>query len=122
MVTALQVALLAPFTLAGGAKTALSYERFASLPFQEWAADFRPSHVKVIGIVELGAAAASAASLASDSNEVLAIGATVVMATVMAGAAATHLRRQEYPNLVGNLTWLAAALAVAWSRTHDYLA
>ena len=40
--------------------------------------------------------------------------AGVGMALVMAGAMATHLRRAEYPNIVGNLLWLGVALFVAY--------
>ncbi|KAB2865729.1 MAG: DoxX family protein, partial [Bauldia sp.] len=35
--------------------------------------------------------------------------AGVGIAMVMAGAIATHLRRAEYPNAVGNLVWLGLA-------------
>jgi len=34
----------------------------------------------------------------------------------MAGAMATHLRREEYPNVVGNLVFLGAALFVAYGK------
>jgi hypothetical protein len=42
--------------------------------------------------------------------------AAVGLALVMAGAMATHLRRSEYLNMVGNLMWLGLALFVAYGR------
>jgi hypothetical protein len=40
----------------------------------------------------------------------------VATALVMAGAMATHLRRSEYLNMVGNLMWLGLALLVAYGK------
>lgn len=122
MTTALQIALLVPFTLGGCAKLALPYQRFAALPFQEWAEDFQPVHIRAIGSLEVAAAIASATALASGALPMLAAGSAIAMALVMAGAMATHLRRSEYPNLLGNLLWLVAALVVASNRFYDHVA
>lgn len=55
-----------------------------------------------------------AASLVVSSLPSLAGAAAVAMALVMSGAAASHLRRSDYLNIVGNLIWLGIALFVAY--------
>lgn len=122
LVTISQTALTVLFVVAGVAKLALSYERFVELPSQGWAHDFRPSHVRLIGLLEVGAAVASAVSLLSGPARGLAATASVAMALVMAGAMSTHLRRSEYANMLGNTAWLAAALFVASAQYHALVA
>jgi hypothetical protein len=39
----------------------------------------------------------------------------------MAGAMATHLRRAEYLNMVGNLIWLGLALFVTYGRLVEFI-
>lgn len=122
LVTISQIALTVLFIVAGVTKLALSYERFVELPSQGWAHGFRPGHVRLIGLLEVGAAVASAVSLLSGSVRGLAAAASVAMALVMAGAMSTHLRRDEYANMLGNAAWLTAALFVASARYHDLVA
>jgi uncharacterized membrane protein YphA (DoxX/SURF4 family) len=113
-ITVLQLLLLIPFTGGGLTKLTLPYDKFVKLPFQSWAHDFKPEHVRLIGIFELCAVAGMIVSLLSQSLTVLTPLVAVGMALVMSGAIATHLRRSEYLNMVGNLTWLAFALIVAY--------
>lgn len=113
-VTVIQVLLLVPFTGGGLTKLIVPYEKFTRLPFQAWANDFKPEHVKLIGIFEVLAAAGMAALLFMPSLAMLAPLIAIGMALVMAGAMATHLRRSEYFNMVGNMTWLGFALFVAY--------
>lgn len=122
LVTISQTALTALFIVAGGTKLALSYERFVELPSQGWAHDFRPGHVRLIGLFEVGAAVASAVSLLSGSARGLAAAAAVAMALVMAGAMSNHLRRSEYANMLGNTAWLAVALFVASAQYRGLVA
>lgn len=107
-----QIALTMLFAVAGGAKLALPHERFVELPSQSWAQDFRPGHVRLIGLLEVAIVVTSAASLLSGSARGL-VTAAVAMALVMAGAISVHLRRSEYANMLGNAAWLAVALFVA---------
>ncbi|HEX2623156.1 MAG TPA: DoxX family protein, partial [Phototrophicaceae bacterium] len=85
-------------------------------PFQSWANDFKPEHIRLIGVFEAGAALGMIALLFMPSLTMLTPLVAVGMALVMAGAMATHLRRSEYLNMAGNLVWLGLALFVAYGR------
>ena len=113
-ITVTQVLLTLLFTSGGSLKLILPYARFTKLPAQSWANDFKPEHVRLIGVFEVCAAVAMIVPLFLPSLILLRSIAVVGMALVMAGAMATHLRRSEYLNMVGNLTWLALALFVAY--------
>lgn len=115
-ITVIQVVLTLIFTGGGLTKLTLPYARFTKLPFQAWANDFEPEHIRLIGALEAGAAVGMIASLFLSSLAMLTPLAAVGMALVMSGAMATHLRRLEYLNMVGNLTWLGLALFVAYGR------
>lgn len=115
-ITVVQVLLLIPLTLGGASKLALPYARFTKLPFQAWSNDFKPGHIRLIGVFEVSAAIGIGVSLFVDALSALTPLAAVGMALVMAGAMATHLRRAEYLNMVGNMTWLGMALFVAYGR------
>lgn len=49
----LQALLVLLFAFAGMMKLAVPYPRFVRLPFQGWAADFQPTHVRLIGLGEV---------------------------------------------------------------------
>ncbi|MEO8609074.1 MAG: DoxX family protein [Chloroflexota bacterium] len=114
-ITIVQILLTLLFTSGGLLKLALPYARFVKLPAQSWANDFKPGQVRLIGVFELAAALGMIVPLVSPSLAILTPLAAVGGALVMAGAMATHLRRAEYPNMVGNLVWLGLALFVAYS-------
>ncbi len=113
-ITIIQVLLAIFAGSAGLLRFATPYDRFVKLPFQSWANEFKPWHVKVIGALEIGAAIGIILPLFVPSLTVLTALAAVGLALVMAGAMATHLRRLEYPNMVGNLIWLGLALFLAY--------
>lgn len=115
-ITVIQVILAFILTGGGLTKLVLPYARFTNVPFQEWANDFAPGHVRLIGILETSGAVVMIASLLVPSLAMFAPLAAVGMALVMAGAMATHFRRSEYLNMVGNGTWLVLALFVAYSK------
>ena len=115
-ITVIQVVLTLIFTGGGLTKLTLPYARFTKLPFQTWANDFKPQHVRLIGVLEACAAVGMIAPLFLHSLTLLTPLAAVGMALVMSGAMATHLRRSEYLNIVGNVTWLGLALFVAYDR------
>jgi hypothetical protein len=121
-ITVIQVVLALIFTGGGLTKLTLPYARFTKFPFQAWANDFKPGHIKLIGVFELSAAVGMFALLFMPSLKPLTPLVAVGMALVMAGAMATHLRRTEYLNMVGNLTWLGLALFVAYSRLVGFAA
>lgn len=114
--TVVQV-LLALFSTGGGlTKLILPHARLTKMPFQEWANDFEPSHIRLIGVLEASAAVGLIVPLFVPPLEMLIPAAAVGMALVMAGAMATHLRRVEYLNMVGNLMWLGLALFLTYSK------
>ncbi len=121
LITIIQVILTLIFTNAGLLKLFLPYARFVKLPFQAWANDFKPEHIRLIGILELSAAVGMIVSLFLDSPTLLTPLALVGMALVLSGAMATHLRRSEYLNMVGNVTWLGLALFVAYDRLVEFV-
>jgi hypothetical protein len=115
-ITVLQVVLTFFAGAAGLLRLVTPYGRFTQLPFQGWANDFQPWHIKMIGLLEVGAAVGIIASLFSPSLAGLTPFAAVGLALVMAGAMATHLRRTEYVNMAGNLVWLGLALFFAYGK------
>jgi uncharacterized membrane protein YphA (DoxX/SURF4 family) len=121
-ITIIQILLTLLFAAGGLSKLTLPYARFVKLPAQSWANDFKPEHVRLIGVFEVCAALGMIVPLVSPSLTMLTPLAAVGGALVMAGAMATHLRRAEYPNMVGNLAWLGLALFVAYSRLIGFAA
>lgn len=83
---------------------------------QGWAADFPDGGVKAIGTLEVLGALGLVVPALLDRATVLVPLAAVGLALVMLGAAATHARRDEYPNIVINLVLAALALFVAVER------
>lgn len=115
-VSALQVVLILFAGAAGLLRFATPYARFTKLPAQGWAYEFKPWQVKLIGALEIGAAVGLIVPLFVPALALLTPLAAVGVALVMAGAIATHLRRSEYPNAIGNLVWLGLALSLAYGK------
>ena len=116
VITVIQVALTLVFTGGALTKLTLPYTRFSKLPFQAWAIDFKPQHIRLIGVLEACAAIGLIVPLFLHSLKILTPLAAGGMALVMSGAMATHLRRSEYFNMGGNAMWLALALIVTYWR------
>jgi uncharacterized membrane protein YphA (DoxX/SURF4 family) len=116
LITVIQLLLALLFAVGGLLKLTQPYARFVKLPAQAWANDFKPGHIRLIGILEVCAAVGILIPLLLGSLTMLMPLAAVGGALIMAGAMATHLRRAEYPNMVGNLVWLGLALFLAYSR------
>jgi hypothetical protein len=122
VITVMQILLIFLFTVGGVTKLTLPYARFANMPFQAWANDFKPEHIRLVGVLELSAGLGMIAALFLGSLTALTPLVAVGMALVMAGAIATHLRRSEYLNMVGNATWLGLALFVAYGTLVGFTA
>jgi hypothetical protein len=116
VITVIQVVLTLIFTGGGLTKLTLPYARFTKLPFQAWANDFKPQHIRLIGVLETCAVVGMIVPLFLPTLTILTPLVAVGMALVMAGAIATHLRRAEYLNMAGNLTWLGLALFLAYGK------
>ncbi len=113
VITVLQV-VLGLFAGGGLLKLATPYAKYVKLPAQGWANDFKPEHVRLIGVLELAAGVGIIIPLLWPSLMLLTPLAAVGIALVMAGALVTHLRRSEYPLIAGNLMYLGLALFVAY--------
>ena len=115
VITVIQVVLALGFAAGGLLRLTLPYARYTQLPGQGWANDFKPAHIRLIGALEVSGSVGLLVPLALHSLTLLAPLAAVGIALVMSGAMATHLRRLEYWNMVGNLLlWLGPALFVAY--------
>jgi hypothetical protein len=83
---------------------------------QEWVEDFSDSSVKAIGAIELLAALGLILPAVLDIAPVLVPIAAAGVALLMTGAAITHARRGEYPNIGVNVVLGAPALTIAVFR------
>lgn len=114
VITILQVLLTLFMAAAGLGRLALPYARVKAL--QPWVNDFKLNIVRLISFVEVCIAVGLIVSLFLPSLTALAPLAAIGIALIMAGAMATHLRREEYLHMAGNLLWLGLALFVAYDK------
>ncbi len=116
VITVIQVLLGLLFTVGGLLKLTQPYASFIKLPFQAWANDFKPEHIRLIGMLEVSGGVGLIGPLFLHSLTTLTSLAAVGLALIMSGAMATHLRRAEYANMVGNMMWLGLALFLAYGK------
>jgi uncharacterized membrane protein YphA (DoxX/SURF4 family) len=116
-ITVIQVLLGLLFIVGGLLKLIIPYATYTKLPTVGWSNDFKPWHVKLIGVLELSGGVGLIAPLFLHSLTMLTPLAAVGVALYMSGAIATHLRRSEYLYMVGNLMcFLVPSLFVAYGR------
>lgn len=106
--------LAAMFLMAGSMKLLKSKEEIVS--GQEWAESFPAGLIKLIGVAEIVGAAGLILPGVFEIATWLVPAAAIGLAVVMVGAAVTHLRHKEYPNIAVNLVLLALAVFVAVTR------
>lgn len=87
---------------------------------QGWAEDFSDPGVKAIGALEVLGAVGLVLPALLDTATVLVPLAATGLALLMVGAAITHARRREYPNIAVNLVLAALAVFVAVQRFGAY--
>lgn len=122
-ITVIQAVLAFVLTFGGFAKLILSYTRFSSIPAVAWSKEFKPGHIRLLGILEVAAGFGLAIPLFVPSLSVLAALAAVGCALYMAGAMSIHLRRSEYGLMLGNLmVFIIPALLVAYGRLVGFVA
>ncbi len=85
-----------------------------------WTEDFSDGAVKGIGALEVLGAVGLILPAALGIVPVLVPIAATGLALLMLGAAVTHARRKESPNIVVNVVLLALAAFVAWGRFGPY--
>jgi uncharacterized membrane protein YphA (DoxX/SURF4 family) len=87
---------------------------------QGWAEDFSDGAVKGIGALEVLGAAGLVLPALVDTATVLVPLAASGLVLLMIGAAVTHARRGEYPNIAANVVLGGLALLVAIERFDAY--
>ena len=116
-ITVIQVVLSLLLGVNALSQLLVPYAKFSNWLGQGWSKDFRPWHIKLIGILKLCAIVGMIAPLFVPSLAMFTPLAAVGLALVMSGAMATHLRREEYLRVVGLLiVFLAPLLFVAYGR------
>ena len=113
--TVIQGFLLVAFAINGLTQLIMPQASYASLPKQGWANDFKPWQFKMIALLKVFAILGIVAALFVPSLAMLRPMAALGLALLMAGAMATHLRREEYINVLGNIVFLGLWLFVAYS-------
>ena len=117
VITVIQVLLGLPLTVGGLLKLTLPYAKYTNMPGVAWSKDFKPEHIRLIGVLEVSGGVGLIVPLFLHSLTMLTPLAAVGIALYMSGAMATHLRRSEYPHMVGILMFfLGPALFVAYGR------
>ena len=123
VVTVTQGVLGLLFTVGGLLKLTLPYATYTNMPGVGWSKEFKPEHVRLIGVLEMSGGVGLIVPLFLQSLTMLTPLAAVGIALYMSGAMATHLRRSEYPHMVGNLmVFLAPALFVAYGKLVGFAA
>ena len=117
VITTIQVVLGLLLTVGGLLKLTLPYATYTNAPGVAWSKEFKPEHIRVIGVLEVSGGVGLTVPLFLHSLTMLTPLAALGIALYMAGAMATHLRRSEYPHMVGILMFfLAPALFVAYGN------
>lgn len=115
LITVLQILLALLLTLGGLLKLTLPYGKYSNMPSVAWSKDFKPEHIRLIGVLEVSCGVGLVVPLFLHSLTMLTPLAAVGIALYMSGAMATHLRRSEYLHMVGILLFfLVPALFVAY--------
>ncbi|MEV0132978.1 DoxX family protein [Dactylosporangium sp. NPDC050688] len=110
--------LLAAVLLVSTSKMIVPRERIAAMggPAAQWVLDFSPGALRVIGTLELLAAAGLVLPAALDIAPVLVPVTATCVAVLFAGAAAMRLRRGERATILPDLLYLTLAVFLAWGR------
>lgn len=107
--------LAAVFLLVGTTKISQPREKLVSSG-QGWVEDFSPGTIKAIGTLEVLGAVGLVLPALLDTATILVPLAATGLALVMIGAAITHAKRAEYPNIAANVVLGGLAVFVAIQR------
>jgi hypothetical protein len=110
--------LLAAVLLVSTSKMFVPREKMASLggAAAEWVLDFSPGALRVIGTLEILAAAGLILPAVLDIAPVLVPVTATCVALLFTGAVTMRLRRGERATIAPDLIYLALAAFVAWGR------
>jgi hypothetical protein len=116
-ITVIQALLGFLLTVGGLLKLTLPYAKYSSISAVAWSKEFKPEHIKLIGLFEVSGGVSLIVPLFLPSLAMLTPLVAIGIALYMAGAMATHLHRSEYPHMVGNLMlFLVPALFIAYGK------
>jgi uncharacterized membrane protein YphA (DoxX/SURF4 family) len=102
------------FAGSGIMKLVQSKDKLVASPTGGWAAEWRPSSIKLVGVAEILGAIGLILPAVLHVAPILVPLAAVGLILVMIGAAVVHSRRHESPNVAINVVLLALAPTVAW--------
>jgi len=108
----IQTILAIVFLLAGSMKLIQPKEKLAES--MQWVEGFSQTQIRLIGVLEILGAVSLVLPALTGILPWLTPLAAVGLALLMVGAILTHLRRAEYPNLIGNIILLALTVFVAY--------
>jgi len=109
------IVLAVAFAASGLMKLAVPKDKLVTSG-QGWAQDVSPTHIRLIGLVEVLGAAGLILPALTHIAPILVPLAAVGLVFVMAGAIVVHARRKEPLNIAVNIVLLALALFLAWAR------
>jgi uncharacterized membrane protein YphA (DoxX/SURF4 family) len=107
-----QVLLAIVFVMAGTMKLIQPKEKLAER--MQWVEGFSQSQIRLIGVFEILGAVGLVLPALTGILPWLTPLAAFGLALLMVGAILTHLRRAEYPNLIGNIVLLVLTVFVAY--------
>ncbi|MEU6347579.1 DoxX family protein [Streptomyces sp. NPDC046977] len=113
-------AVLAALFLGSGAMKLLRSKTQLANSGQGWVEPVPAGSIKLIGALEVAAAVGLVLPPALDIAPALAPVAAVGLVVLMVGAAITHARRREMPNLLVNIVLAVLAAVVVWGRFGPY--
>ncbi len=114
----IQIVLGVAFLAAGTAKVTQPKQKLRER--MAWVDDYSQPMVRFIGSMEILGALGLVLPAVTGIAPILIPIAAVGLVVVMVGAAVTHLRRHEIPNIAANAVLLVLAAVVAWGRFGPY--
>ena len=109
---AIQIVLAVAFAAAGAMKLVRSKAQLESNPHMEWMRDVPEQQIKLLGAVEILGAIGLILPAATGIAPDLTRAAAACLATLMGGAAATHMFRRESGTAPAVLAVLAILVAI----------
>ena len=107
----IQVGLAVAFGAAGAMKLVRSKAQLESNPHMEWMRDVPEQQIKLLGTAEILGAIGLIVPAATGIAPELTVAAAACLATLMGGAAATHMNRHESGTAPAVLALLAIIVA-----------
>ncbi|MGO1971571.1 MAG: DoxX family protein [Propionibacteriaceae bacterium] len=105
------------YAVGGASQAFLTKEKYRSLAAsQHWVDDFGAGHIKAIGVTKMIGAVGLVLPAVVGIAPVLVPLAACGLMLVMAGAATTRFRRNEWNYMVGDVAFLGMFAFLAWGR------